>query len=258
MPQEVCKAWNGQQIGTCYSLTEIDSLALELMRAFGGGQCAREWACAALATCYFSANPRHWCRHEDKATCAAAFDGCGVSHIVVPDFPAALEPAVETAPAVDTWVDPATPQAAHTKVVNGETLTLVFSDEFEEATRDFRSGMDARWEAMHYSGNTTSCFRPDGVYVSEGRAVLRYEQNATQDLRNAEYAFRSGMLQGWNKFCYTGGYLEVLPLPFRTQSVRVGYRSPFDSSLLGDSETRGDIESVIPLCFGDPETAAVM
>ena len=62
----LCAEWNGRQIGTCYRLTDIDGLAQELIDAFGGGDCARTWACASLATCYFSSNPRHWCVHEDK------------------------------------------------------------------------------------------------------------------------------------------------------------------------------------------------
>ena len=73
----LCARWNGRRIGTCYAVRDIDALAHALVRAFGGSQCAVEWACASLATCYFSSNPRHWCAHADRALCEAAFDDCG-------------------------------------------------------------------------------------------------------------------------------------------------------------------------------------
>jgi hypothetical protein len=46
---------------TCYTMADVDAVAERLLAAFGGGDCAREWACAAVLTCYFSDNPRHWC-----------------------------------------------------------------------------------------------------------------------------------------------------------------------------------------------------
>ena len=121
----------------------------------------------------------------------------------------ALAATVETAPRVSSWIDSDTPSEALTKVIDGEMLTLEFSDEFADADRDFRVGMDAKWEALRYGSNRTSCHRPEGVTVQNGRAVFVYESNYTQDLNNWEYAFGSAMLQGWNKFCYTGGYVEV-------------------------------------------------
>ncbi len=38
-------------------------------------------------------------------------------------------------------------RANHTKVINGEVLTVVFSDEFNEDGRRFDSGRDSKWEA---------------------------------------------------------------------------------------------------------------
>ena len=222
-----CSRWNGRPVGTCYAVADLDALAAELIAAFGGGDCARDWACAALATCYFSANPRHWCAHADKAECAAAFDGCGVSHVTLPDVPPSLEPAVESPPAVDDWVDADTPAAARTKIVDGEELRLVFSDEFEDATRDFRPGHDAKWEAADRGPGAAGPdhgFKPGNVRVEGGRAVFRYERNVTYDLRNAEVGYRGARLLGWNKLCYTGGYLEVR-LSQPGTSSRSGVRS---------------------------------
>ena len=206
-----CSQWNGRPIGTCYDLPDIDALAQQLADAFGGADCARDWACTALTTCYFSANPLHWCAHAAKDVCEAAFDSCDLSHIPVPDFPSALAPAAEAAAEVD-WVDADTPASARTKVINGEELTLVFSDEFEDETRSFGPGQDAKWEVSDVCPSDREdggCYRPDSFYLKGGKAVFKYERNMTYDPNNTARGFRSAMLQGWNKFCFSGGYLEV-------------------------------------------------
>jgi len=47
-----------------------------------------------------------------------------------------------------------TPASASTKTVGGQTLELVFSDEFTEDGRQFGPGRDSKWEAVDlwYSG----------------------------------------------------------------------------------------------------------
>ena len=88
----------------------------------------------------------------------------------VPDFPPALADAVEgPAAAPASWVDPDSPPAAATKTVNGEALTLAFSDEFEEAGRDLGPGRDPKWETVHMHYVPTGddeIYLPDGVEVS--------------------------------------------------------------------------------------------
>ena len=208
----LCADWNGRQIGTCYGLGDIDRLARRVMDAFGGGDCAREWACASVATCYHSANPRHWCARADRGVCEAAFDGCGASHAPSADVPPAWADAVERPPAPAGWVDADTPAGAATRTVNGEELTLVFSDEFNADGRDLGPGRDAKWEAVDLWYSATGdheVYKPDGVRVEGGRAVISFDRNTTYDLNNVEKRFKSAMLQSWNKFCFTGGYLEA-------------------------------------------------
>ena len=152
------------------------------MRAFGAGDCAREWACASLATCYFSSNPRHFCAHVNETSCAAAFDRCGVSHIVLPDVHPALAPAVEGPARPGRWVDPATPTDARRKRVNGEELVLVFSDEFANDLRDLGPGKDAKWEAVDlwYDGaEGPECCKPEAAALRNGSVVLSREANVT-------------------------------------------------------------------------------
>ena len=214
---EFCSEWNMQRVGTCYPVWEIDTYARQLAQSYGDEDCAREWACAAIATCYFSPNPRHWCRHVDGHMCHAAFRNCSRSHIPVPDFPPSLLPVPElprdkSVPVYkERWVDPDTPSAARNKTVAGETLFLTFSDEFEDETRDLGPGRDPIWEAADVANpsDTSECFVPGAVALKEGRAVFTHALNTTFDRSNSHCSFQSAMLQGWNKRCFTGGYLEV-------------------------------------------------
>ena len=207
----LCSAWNGESIGTCYNISDIDGVAQELVDAFGGGDCAVDWACAAIATCYFSANERHWCAWTNKSVCEDAFNGCDVTHAPSPDYPTSWADTVETPETLSSWFDGDTASDALTKTVNGETLTLVFSDEFNEEGRDLGPGKDAKWEAvdLHYSATgDDEIYKPSGVTVSGGYASIKFETNTTYDLDNTEKEFKTAMLQGWNKFCFTGAYLE--------------------------------------------------
>ncbi|KAI5480288.1 glycoside hydrolase family 16 protein [Pseudohyphozyma bogoriensis] len=74
-------------------------------------------------------------------------------------------------------VDSDTPTDAYTRTgFDGETYNLVFSDEFNTDGRTF-------WH---------------------GKLVITMDEQPSHGLN-----FRSGMIQSWNKFCFTGGYIEV-------------------------------------------------
>ncbi|KAK9814320.1 hypothetical protein WJX72_004030 [[Myrmecia] bisecta] len=101
-------------------------------------------------------------------------------------------------------------------------LQLVFSDEFNKAGRNFGSGQDSRWLAMdmYYAAtNDKEVYKPDQVTTKAGTAVLTLEKAPapvsarTQDpwgaITPVAQPYISGMLQGWNKFCFTGGYVEA-------------------------------------------------
>ncbi|BGP00855.1 putative Beta-glucan synthesis-associated protein KRE6 (putative) [Rhodotorula toruloides] len=114
---------------------------------------------------------------------------------------------------VPTLVDPATPHSAYSrKGLDGEQYRLVFSDEFNRDGRTFWPGDDPYWEAvdLHYWGTKDlEWYDPDAITTSDGNLVITLTQQPWNNLN-----FRSGMLQSWNKFCFTGGYMEVnLSLP---------------------------------------------
>ncbi|GAA6025255.1 hypothetical protein JCM11491_006154 [Sporobolomyces phaffii] len=120
---------------------------------------------------------------------------------------------VPSIPGLPGLIDKDTPQSAYTRTgFDGETYNLVFSDEFEQDGRTFWPGDDPFWEAqdLHYWQTTDlEWYDPDAITTKDGNLEIRMTQEPWNGLN-----FRSGMLQSWNKFCFTGGYLEVnLSLP---------------------------------------------
>ncbi|GAA5898575.1 hypothetical protein JCM8208_004704 [Rhodotorula glutinis] len=116
-------------------------------------------------------------------------------------------------PGLPTLIDDATPMDAYERIgLDGEEYKLVFSDEFNQDGRTFWPGDDPYWEAvdLHYWGTRDlEWYDPDAVSTKDGNLVIELTQEPWNGLN-----FRSGMLQSWNKFCFTGGYMEVrLSLP---------------------------------------------
>ncbi|KAF8905161.1 beta-glucan synthesis-associated [Mucidula mucida] len=90
---------------------------------------------------------------------------------------------------------------------DGTKWTLVFSDEFEEEGRTFYPGEDPYWEAvdLHYwSTNNLEWYSPEGVTTANGSLKLTLEAKETHGLD-----YQGGMISTWNKFCFTGGYMEA-------------------------------------------------
>lgn len=126
------------------------------------------------------------------------------------------------------WIDPDTPKSKrHTKsFMDHEVYDLVMSDEFNREGRLFKDGFDPIWTAIEKS---------DDDYTSSGRKSLHFYNNTHAYTKNGyltilttdedthwrgwhpyekQYVklkrhFRSGMMQSWNKFCFTGGIFEV-------------------------------------------------
>ena len=137
------------------------------------------------------------------------------------------------------WCDPDTPNDKRTFVDSDSQInTLVFSDEFNDKTRNFQNGKDQKWTALEV-GDTSN--KGAAFYLPEQATVVQDKQasNATKPvfaLRIAtineshtgdsptgetgiEMPYKSAMLQSWNKFCFTGGVVE-----FRARSPRgAGY-----------------------------------
>lgn len=121
------------------------------------------------------------------------------------------------------WVDRDTPLSGLSthSYTDGELLRLVFSDEFNEAGRSFRDGDDPRWTSMHkddYTNFALQFYHQDLASTSNGflniSTVIRDISFDVNDILNANNKrktknYQSGMVQGWNKFCFTGGTLEI-------------------------------------------------
>jgi beta-glucanase (GH16 family) len=123
---------------------------------------------------------------------------------------------------VSSLVDPDTPNSAKTRVgFDGQAYNLVFSDEFNLDNRTFNPGDDPFWEAadLWYSATgDVEWYDSRQLYTADGSLHVRIENVASNGM-----SYRSGMLQSWNKLCFTSGYIEVaLTLPGPNQETR-GY-----------------------------------
>lgn len=126
------------------------------------------------------------------------------------------------------WIDPDTPKHKRKlrSYTDGKLYDIVMSDEFERDGRSFKDGHDPMWTAID---------KPDDDQTSSGRKSLQYYNHSQVTTENGvlkikttaedttwrgwnpykrhyesmKRHFKSGMVQSWNKFCYTGGILEV-------------------------------------------------
>jgi len=121
-------------------------------------------------------------------------------------------------------IDPETPSSAATRTgFDGLTYELVFSDEFNKPNRTFWPGDDPFWEAANIWYSSTGdqeWYDPGQVTTVNGYLSIVMDQTPKNNL-----PYRSGMLQSWNKFCFTGGYIEIsISLPGQDQEIQ-GYVS---------------------------------
>lgn len=107
-----------------------------------------------------------------------------------------------------TLIDPDTPQEAYTRTsFEGEEQVLVFSDEFNVDGRSFYPGDDPFWEAIDLHAHGTGDFEwydPAAITTEGGNMVITAIEHESHNMN-----FRSGHVSTWNKFCFTGGYIEV-------------------------------------------------
>eukprot|EP01036_Dinobryon_divergens_P025520 gene25520-34076_t len=123
------------------------------------------------------------------------------------------------------WVDPDT--AADKKTLtNGKSYDLIMSDEFNRDGRRFVNGHDPTWTAIERSDDDQTAsgrmslqfYNASMITTENGNLVINtntedtkwkgwhpYEKKYVEMKRH----FKSGMLQSWNKFCFTGGIIEV-------------------------------------------------
>ncbi|TRM64746.1 beta-glucan synthesis-associated [Schizophyllum amplum] len=106
-------------------------------------------------------------------------------------------------------IDRDTPEDVRIKkaYLDGRHMQLIFSDEFNLDDRTFYPGDDPYWEAveLHYWGTVNKeWYDPKAITTKDGalRITLTKEEN-----HNLNYT--GGMMQTWNKFCFTGGLIEA-------------------------------------------------
>ncbi|KAJ7611703.1 glycoside hydrolase family 16 protein [Roridomyces roridus] len=107
-----------------------------------------------------------------------------------------------------SMIDQETPSSAYTyHGTDGKKYNLVFSDEFNVDGRSFYPGDDPWWEAvdLHYwPTGDLEWYDPGTVTTKNGKLVI-----TMSEVNNHNLNFQSGMLQSWNKMCFTTGYIEI-------------------------------------------------
>ncbi|KAK7031137.1 hypothetical protein VNI00_013745 [Paramarasmius palmivorus] len=130
-------------------------------------------------------------------------------------------------------IDTDTPDDVRTRTgFDGQEYNLVFSDEFEKPGRTFYPGDDPFFEAVDIWYGVTQdleWYDPQQVTTRDGALVITMDSANTPQpgltpgstapftaADNHNLTYRSGMVQSWNKLCFSGGYIEVavkLPAP---------------------------------------------
>jgi beta-glucanase (GH16 family) len=121
-------------------------------------------------------------------------------------------------------IDQDTPQDVRTRTgFDGHQYNLVFSDEFNVDGRTFYPGDDAFWEAVdlwYWATEDQEWYDPKQITTKDGYLQITMDNTPTNGL-----PYVSGMLQSWNKFCFSSGYIEVnMTLPGPNEDTQ-GYVS---------------------------------
>ncbi|KAE8248875.1 hypothetical protein A4X13_0g5438 [Tilletia indica] len=105
-------------------------------------------------------------------------------------------------------VDPDTPKSVREKVGDdGRRMKMVFSDEFNVERRTFFPGDDPIWVAqdLYYWGTgDMEYYHPTAITTRNGHLSIKLSEQPINGRR-----FKSGMLNAWNAFCFTGGRIEM-------------------------------------------------
>jgi beta-glucanase (GH16 family) len=116
---------------------------------------------------------------------------------------------VPVIPGGHALVDPETPTWAYSKPSRfgrGE-MELVFSDEFNTEGRTFYPGDDPYWEAVdlqYWPTGDREWYDPRAITTANGSLTITFTADPEHGMN-----FTSGMMQSWNKFCFTGGLIEA-------------------------------------------------
>ncbi len=112
-------------------------------------------------------------------------------------------------------------QQHHHKEIENE-FTLVFSDEFNTDHRYFHDGYDPKWTSLHkddYTNYALQYYNSSLVTTKNGYlSIQTINEDITYDVYDVKHIpyhykntknYQSGMIQGWNKFCFTSGIIEI-------------------------------------------------
>ncbi|KAI0746638.1 beta-glucan synthesis-associated [Daedaleopsis nitida] len=150
-------------------------------------------------------------------------------------------------------IDSDTPADAKTRTgFDGENYELVFSDEFNKDGRTFYPGDDPYWEAVDlWYGSTADLewYDPKNVYTKDGALQIVME-SVTDLTENHGLQYRSGMLQSWNKFCFTSGYIEIaITLPGPNSNTQGYWPGAWTMGNLGRPGYRATTDGTWPYSY---------
>ncbi|KAH9476791.1 Beta-glucan synthesis-associated protein KRE6 [Psilocybe cubensis] len=151
-------------------------------------------------------------------------------------------------------IDKDTPREAYTRPSYQDPtqdMVLVFSDEFNTDGRTFYPGDDPYWEAvdLHYWGTVDlEWYDPMQATTSDGYLRLRIDKvDDIADNHNLQY--RSGMIQSWNKFCFTGGIIEAGIILPGSNNVSGLWPALWTMGNLGRAGFGGSLDGVWPYTY---------
>lgn len=147
-------------------------------------------------------------------------------------------------------IDPDTPSDSRSFTAkDGSTWVLAFSDEFNMEGRTFYDGDDQFWTApdIHYAATQDlEWYDPDASTTANGSLVFTLDA-----FKNHNLYYRSGMLQSWNKMCFTQGYMEVkAQLPGYGHILGL-WPGIWTLGNLGRPGYLGTTEGVWPYCYNE-------
>lgn len=125
------------------------------------------------------------------------------------------------------WIDPDTPSDLKftRSFTDDAEYELVMSDEFNRAGRKFGDGDDPMWTGIDRSDDDQTAqgrkslqfYNSSHVKTANGNLVILTNTEDTKwkgwnpykkKYETMQRHFKSGMVQSWNKFCFTGGIIE--------------------------------------------------
>jgi beta-glucanase (GH16 family) len=121
------------------------------------------------------------------------------------------------------WIDPDTvvSDKTLTSFENAQQYDLVFSDEFNVENRYFNDGSDPKWTsinkndytnyAIHYYNGSLATTKDGFLNISTIIKDVTFDvhNSITGKTHKETKSYQSAMIQGWNKFCFTGGIVEI-------------------------------------------------